>query len=113
MFGMPSLLLLVGLAPAASPFDWPEIRVTPSPASPARLALSSGERVLDLAAAPDGPRVAVVIENAAGMGRVAVWSIGAAALDPSGGPRARSCAGSPGIPKGNNSSLQACKAASG
>jgi hypothetical protein len=81
MPGLLSCLILAWLAPAASVFDWPEIQVTPSPGSPARLALSSGERVLDLAAAPDGPRVTVVIENAAGSSRVAVWRIGAAALD--------------------------------
>ena len=79
--GTPWMLLLAWLAPAASIFDAPEIQVSPSPASPVRLALAPGERVLDLDAAPDGPRVAVIIQNEAGAVRVAVWRIGANALD--------------------------------
>lgn len=74
-------LAAVWVAQAASVFDRPEVRVSPSPTVAARLALAAGERVLDLAVAPDGPSVALVLANAAGERRVVLWRIGLASLE--------------------------------
>lgn len=72
--------LAISLAHAASVFDRPEIRVSPSPAAPARVALA-GERVVDLAVAPDGPSVALVLAGDSGPARLVLWRIGSASLE--------------------------------
>jgi len=75
-----SLLCLLAAPPAAgSPFDLPEVQVAPSPAHPARLPLPSGLLPLELAAAPDGPDIALLVEEASGRRRVMLWHIGEAA----------------------------------
>ncbi|MCS7314908.1 MAG: DUF3160 domain-containing protein, partial [Bryobacteraceae bacterium] len=73
--------LVLAAAVAASVFDRPEIRVSPSPPVSARVELAAGERALDLAIAPDSPLVALVLANPAGERRLAWWRIGAVSLE--------------------------------
>ncbi len=72
-------LLTAQAAMAGSPFDLPEVQVAPSPAGAARLPLPAGLRPLELAAAPDGPEVALLLEEPSGTRRVMLWRVGEAA----------------------------------
>ena len=68
--------LLLPLLTMASVFDAPELRVAPSPAQAAQLRLAPGTRVVDSDISPAGPRVALLVVDAAGARQVVFWEIG-------------------------------------
>ena len=64
--------LLLPLLTMASVFDAPELRVAPSPAQAAQLRLAPGTRAVDSDVSPAGPRVALLVVDAAGVAASAV-----------------------------------------
>src|ERR1035438_576946 len=68
--------LLLPLLTMASVFDAPELRVAPSPAQAAQIHLAPGTRVVDSDVSPAGPRVALLVADAAGARQVVFWEIG-------------------------------------
>src|ERR1017187_7101079 len=68
--------LLLPLISMASVFDAPELRVAPSPAQAAQIRLAPGTRVVDSDVSPVGPRVALLLADAAGARQVVFWDIG-------------------------------------
>jgi hypothetical protein len=68
--------LLLPLLTMASVFDAPELRVAPSPAQAAQLRLAPGTRAVDSDVSPAGPRVALLVVDAAGARQVVFWEIG-------------------------------------
>jgi hypothetical protein len=75
------LLGLLGQIPPAqaehepSVFQQPETQVVPAPDEPRRLELPAGERLVDFAASPEGPEVAIFTRSGAGRARVLLWKI--------------------------------------
>ena len=60
---------------AGSIFQQPELQVEASPADPRKLDLPPGETLLDFAASPTGPEVAILSRPASGHARVMLWKI--------------------------------------
>jgi hypothetical protein len=58
-----------------SVFALSEIRVSSSPAGPRRLVFPAAEKPLDFDVSPLGPEVAVLVKNASGTHKVALWNM--------------------------------------
>lgn len=111
---MALLLLAVRPGVGGSLFDLPEVKVTPSPMHAARVPLPSATKPLDVAAAPHGPEVALLLTDSTGAGVLTLWKIGDAGLrELSRPPQGPWRAGSPGILKARNCSWPAGRALNG